>query len=101
MDIVERLRGLPIIVTENGRTGMSRMGGALLSEAADEIERLRTGNRLHLELAEIKDAEIERLREALFTILCNTDPHAIRHRDYDHLAKNIFDCASAALKEKE
>jgi len=44
--------------------------------------------------------EIERLREALFTILCNTDPHAIRHRDYDHLAKNIFDCASAALKEK-
>ena len=45
--------------------------------------------------------EIERLREALFTILCNTDPHAIRHRDYDHLAKNIFDCASAALKEKE
>ena len=53
----------------------------------DEIERL--------------NAEIERLREALFTILCNTDPHAIRHRDYDHLAKNIFDCASAALKEKE
>ena len=48
-----------------------------------------------------KDAEIERLREGLFTILCNTDPHAIRHRDYDHLAKNIFDCASAALKEKE
>ena len=45
--------------------------------------------------------EIERLREALFTILCNTDPHAIRHRNYDHLAKNIFDCASAALKEKE
>ena len=37
-----------------------------------------------------KDAEIERLREALFTILCNTDPHAIRHRDYDHLAKNIL-----------
>ena len=41
VDIVERLRGLPIIVTENGRTGISRMGGALLSEAADEIERLR------------------------------------------------------------
>ena len=41
MDIVERLRGLPIIVSENDRTGISRMGGALLSEAADEIERLR------------------------------------------------------------
>jgi len=40
-DIVERLRGLPIVVTENGRTGISRMGGALLSEAANEIERLR------------------------------------------------------------
>lgn len=41
MDIVERLRGLPIVVTENGRTGVVRMGGALLSEAADEIERFR------------------------------------------------------------
>ena len=41
VDIVERLRGLPIIVSENGRTGISRVGGALLSEAADEIERLR------------------------------------------------------------
>lgn len=34
-------------------------------DAADEIERLRTGNRLHLELALTKEAEIERLREAL------------------------------------
>ena len=33
-----------------------------------EIEQLKTGNRLHLELAEIKDAEIERLREALQSI---------------------------------
>jgi hypothetical protein len=45
------------------------------------------------------DAEIRRLREALHTIVCNTEPDAIKHRDYDHLAKDIYDCASAALGE--
>jgi hypothetical protein len=41
MDIVERLRGAPIVMTENGYTSISKMGGAMLNEAADEIERLR------------------------------------------------------------
>lgn len=45
--------------------------------------------------------ENERLREALHMIVCNTEPDAIKHRNYDHLAKNIHDCASAALKETE
>lgn len=36
-----------------------------VTELRKEIEQLKTGNRLHLELAEIKEAEIERLREAL------------------------------------
>lgn len=67
----------------------------------DIVKRLRNGMGDPFEHVIEAADEIERLREALFTILCNTDPHAIRHRDYDHLAKNIFDCASAALKEKE
>lgn len=51
--------------------------------AAAEIELLR--------------AENERLREALFAIVCNTEPDAIKHRDYDHLANAIYVWASAAL----
>jgi hypothetical protein len=43
--------------------------------------------------------EIERLREALFAIVCNTEPSAIKHRDYDHLANAIYVWASAALGE--
>lgn len=78
MDIVERLRTVDISWSETGEW---------CAEAADEIELLRK--------------ERDGLREALHAILCNTDPHAIRHRDYDHLAKNIFDCATAALKEIE
>ena len=42
-------------------------------------------------------AENERLREALFAIVCNTEPDAIKHRDYDHLANAIYVWASAAL----
>ena len=34
-----------------------------ITEEQEEIERLKTGNRLHLELAEIKEAEIKMLRE--------------------------------------
>ena len=41
MDIVERLRGKPMVITENGYTSIYVMGGAMLNEAADEIERLR------------------------------------------------------------
>lgn len=42
-------------------------------------------------------AENERLREALHAIVCNTEPSAIKHRDYDHLANAIYVWASAAL----
>ena len=52
-------------------------------------------------LTKERDDEIERLREALHTIVCNTEPDAIKHQDYDHLAKNLYDCARAALGEKE
>ena len=41
MDIVQKLRGATIVITENGYTSISKMGGAMLNEAADEIERLR------------------------------------------------------------
>ena len=41
MDIVEWLRGKPMVVNENGYTGISVAGGTLLNKAADEIERLR------------------------------------------------------------
>ena len=64
MDIVDRLRGLPIVVTENGRTGISTMGGALLCEAADEIERLqREIETLKESRKTAFDASIERLKE--------------------------------------
>ena len=54
-------------------------------EAEDEIKALR--------------AEVDRLREALFAIVCNTEPDAIKHRDYDHLANAIYVWARAALGE--
>ena len=40
-----------------------------VTELRKEIEQLKTGNRLHLELAEIKEVEIERMREALEKVL--------------------------------
>jgi len=43
-------------------------------------------------------AQVERMREALQTILANTEPDAIKHRDYDHLATDIADAARAALE---
>jgi hypothetical protein len=38
-------------------------------------------------------------KEALWMIVANTEPDAIKHCDYDHLAKDICDCANAALSE--
>lgn len=62
-------------------------------ELRKEIEQLKTGNRLHLELAEIKDAEIERLRDSLERIACFCQEQC------------KMNCAgwiaSSALKEKE
>ena len=83
MDIVERLRTVDIGWSETGEW---------CAEAADEIERLRMGNRLHLELAEIKEAEIERLRGALKEIV----ESARLVGDWLHVR-----IARAALKEKE
>ena len=123
IDIVERLRGLPIVVTENGRTGISRMGGTLLSEAADEIERLRWENAnmeklwgksegTWMEIRDKQDAEIELLRkerdgllEALGNIL-SVQPIKDNEGSADiiSLAKALLEIdsiARAALKEKE
>ncbi len=44
-----------------------------------------------------QQTEINRLRVALHTIFCNTEPDAIPHPSYDILAQNICDCAAAAL----
>jgi hypothetical protein len=42
MDIVQKLRSGEIrIINENGYTEIGRIGGPILNEAADEIERLR------------------------------------------------------------
>ena len=77
---------------------------------ADIVERLRLfvphcedpNDYLEDELLFLKAAdEIERLRWALHTIFCNTEPDAIKHRDYDHLAKNICEVARTALEEEE
>lgn len=63
MDIVERLRGAPNVMTENGYTSISKMGGAMLNEAADEIERLR--GIINDDRLEGAANEIERLQKAL------------------------------------
>ena len=47
-------------------------------------------------LDELSD-EVSQLHGALHTILANTEEGAIKHRDYDHLAKDIADAARAAL----
>ena len=36
---------------------------------------------------------------ALQTIIAQTEPDAIPHRDYERLRKDIYDCASAAISE--
>lgn len=86
MDILERLRAREYFDTWNGEF--------VSKEAADEIERLRTGNRLHLELAEIKEAEIERLREAL------DDMIQFVRKEYGSNDVRV-QRAEAVLKEKE
>ena len=63
MDIVERLRGAPNVMTENGYTSISKMGGAMLNEAADEIEQLRKQVHYHYENGLKKDVETERLEK--------------------------------------
>jgi len=40
MDIVEKLRGGEVVMTIDGYAQISRLGGSVLNEAADEIERL-------------------------------------------------------------
>ena len=77
-----------------------------LMDAAAEINRLRAGGcardqgttQFCAEAVALQK-ENERLREALFAIVCNTEPAAIKHRDYDHLANAIYVWASAALGE--
>jgi len=43
-------------------------------------------------------SERDMLAYALWTIYNNTETKAIRHRDYDHLAGNIAECAKSALE---
>ena len=76
-----------------------------VTELRKEIEQLKTGNRLHLELAEIKEDEIERLREALEKVL-SVQPIKGDEGSADivSLAKALLEIdtiARDALKEKE
>ena len=72
----------------------------------DIVQRLRSENTMlgYYDAPSIQEdaaLEIERLREALHAIVCNTEPSAIKHRDYDHLANAIYVWASAALREEK
>ena len=70
-----------------------------LREAADEIEELRTGNKIHFRLAEIKEAEIKRLRSSRDRLREALKQIAERKTPYETAwAKEI---ARAALKGKE
>lgn len=82
MDIVKWLR-------EYGWRNGTKTCGDRHDEAADEIERLHSSKMLQLKLAEIKQTELDRLREALQKIL-NIDNF-----------ENIFEIAESALKETE
>lgn len=76
-----------------------------ITELRKEIEQLKTGNRLHLELAEIKEAEIKRLREALKDCSADFVTKSSDHRVAAQEILNEFErralLARAALKEKE
>ena len=83
-DIVEWLRGKPMVVNENGYTGISVAGGTLLNKAADEIERMREALKKVLSVQPIKGDE--------------------GSTDIISLAKALLEIdsiARAALKEKE
>lgn len=126
-DIVEWLRGKPMVVNENGYTGISVVGGTLLNKAADEIEQLRKdlntkklaiGALVHAYDNEWKvgDAmvrarkimadgydpwvEIERLREALQQI---SDSYSPDHSDEMKITmfRGCVVIARDALEEKE
>jgi hypothetical protein len=43
------------------------------------------------------EAALRSARGALATIHNNTEPDAIKHRDYEHLAASIYNCAKDAL----
>ena len=106
-NLVTRLREASMSTRSAERT--------VCDEAADEIERLRAERdearrgeyreNKHTptwaELTAYWKARAEQLRDALHAIVCNTEPDAIRHRDYDHLAQNIHACARAALGEEK
>jgi hypothetical protein len=66
---------------------MSEINTMTRDELAQEVRRLLAALR--------RTATLE---EALRTILVNTEPGAIKHRDYDHLAKDIADAARSALE---
>ena len=88
MDIVERL-------------GELRLGDKeynVVVDAIDEIEQLRSSKMLQLKLAEIKQTELDRLREALKKIGYGTGIiTADNHSYFFHL----IDIARAALKDGE
>lgn len=94
-DIVERLRGAPNVMTENGYTSISKMGGAMLNEAAEEIERLRGLIDKHInEKAELKQGMIDIL-EYLSAV-------QIAEVNIKHIArKALGEIPDAALKEGE
>jgi hypothetical protein len=68
-------------------------------EAADEIERLRSSKMLQLKLAEIKQTELDRLREALQELVdWQNGPPLVTYTDGWNKA---MEKARAALKEVE
>lgn len=50
----------------------------------------------HSRIAQL-EAALRNARGALATIHNNTEPDAIKHLDYEHLAASIYNCAKDAL----
>lgn len=58
-----------------------------------------------LAIVRVLIAEQHKIEQALFiatdtlkTIVCNTEPDAIKHRDYNHLSSDIYDYAHSTLE---
>ena len=102
MDIVERLRGAPNVMTENGYTSISKMGGTMLNEAADEIERLQGEV-----MAWWKETEIMRSDLAIYSEQIERQQKALQWiagcegGDIFDMCKEMRDTAKAALKGGE
>ena len=95
-DLVERLHTIRAHL-RTGAVGQREVWEEWLTEAADEIERLREHIAALQLVATAHDAEIERLRVALQTVRAENDR---AKRQFTNVSNKILDDACRALEPK-